>query len=59
MRNKISYFERSFDIDWMLYDTAIWLTEQTGRPAEDFVQIAIAIDTRSIVTGKQIGRAHV
>jgi len=46
MRNKTSYFERSFDIDWMLYDTAIWLTEQTGRPVEDFVEIAIAIDIR-------------
>ena len=39
-KHKHSHFDRTFDIEGMLYDNAKWLAKQTGLTTVDFVEIA-------------------
>ncbi len=40
------YFNRSFDVEKMLFDNALWLVVQAERPVKEFVNVANQIDIR-------------
>jgi hypothetical protein len=42
----MDHFNKKYDIDGMLYETAEWLSRQTGLGIKDFVDIAKKIDLR-------------
>jgi hypothetical protein len=43
---KYDYFDRHFDVDGMLYETAKWLGEQVNLSTREFVEIAEQLDLR-------------
>lgn len=42
----MDHFSRSFDIEGMLSDNAVWLTLQVGLPVSEFVDIANKLELR-------------